>query len=116
MRKLFYLLFLAALTLALPYIFDEYWLSVIVFMGINIILVSGIRNMWLVGNISLGQGGFSLVGAYCSGLLAIHFNMSFWLTFLIAGTLSAVIALALSYPFLKAKGVYFAVLTLAALS
>jgi branched-chain amino acid transport system permease protein len=89
-------------------------MSVVVFMAINIILVAGIRNMWLVGNISLGQGGFSLVGAYCSGLLAMRLGMSFWVTLVIAGVLSAVIALALSYPFLKAKGVYFAVLTLAA--
>jgi branched-chain amino acid transport system permease protein len=114
MAKLFYLLPLAAVTVALPSLLDEYWMSVIVFMAINILMVAGIRNMWLVGNISLGQGGFSLVGAYCSGLLAMHFGMSFWATLVIAGTLSAVIALALSYPFLKAKGVYFAVLTLAA--
>ncbi len=114
MSKLYYLLPLAAITIALPYFFDEYWMSVVVFMTINIIVVAGIRNMWLVGNISLGQGGFSLVGAYCSGLLAMRLGMSFWVTLIIAGTLSAVIALALSYPFLKAKGVYFAVLTLAA--
>jgi branched-chain amino acid transport system permease protein len=114
MAKLFYLLPLAAVTVALPSLLDEYWMSVIIFMAINILMVAGIRNMWLVGNISLGQGGFSLVGAYCSGLLAMRFGMSFWVTLVIAGTLSAVIALALSYPFLKAKGVYFAVLTLAA--
>lgn len=114
MAKLFYLLPLAAVSIALPSLFDEYWMSVIVFMAINILMVAGIRNMWLVGNISLGQGGFSLVGAYCSGLLSMRLGMSFWGTLVISGTLSAVIALALSYPFLKAKGVYFAVLSLAA--
>ena len=109
------LLLLAAITIALPHILNnDYWMSVVVFMGINILLVCGIRNMWLVGNISLGQVGFSLVGAYCSGLLAIHFHISFWVTLMIAGVAAALIALVLSYPFLKAKGVYFAVLTLAA--
>ena len=72
------LLLLAAITIALPHILNnDYWMSVVVFMGINILLVCGIRHMWLVGNISLGQVGFSLVGAYCSGLLAIHFHISF---------------------------------------
>lgn len=109
------LLLLGAFTVALPFILNnDYWLSVVVFMGINILVVSGIRNMWLTGNISLGQGGFSLIGAYGSGLLAIHFGISFWVTLLIGGAAAAFLALLLSYPFLKAKGVYFAVLTLAA--
>ena len=110
-----FLLLLAAITIALPHILNnDYWMSVIVFMGINILLVCGVRHMWLVGNISLGQVGFSLIGAYCSGLLTIHFHISFWLALMIAGIAAALIALVLSYPFLKAKGVYFAVLTLAA--
>lgn len=109
------LLLLATISIALPYILNnDYWMSVVVFMVINILLVCGIRQMWLVGNISLGQVGFSLVGAYCSGLLVIHFHISFWVTLLISGVAAALIALVLSYPFLKAKGVYFAVLTLAA--
>ena len=110
-----FLLILAATTIALPHILNnDYWMSVVVFMGINILLVCGIRHIWLVGNISLGQVGFSLVGAYCSALLAIHFHISFWVTLMIAGVAAGLIALVLSYPFLKAKGVYFAVLTLAA--
>jgi len=89
-----------------------YWTSVLVLMGVNILMVSSLRTIKLLGHISLGHVGFSLIGAYGSGLLAIKLGLSVWLTIFLGGLMAAVLALALSYPFLKVKGMYFALLTL----
>jgi len=104
---------LVALIVTLPLALNSvYWSTVLVLMGINILMVSSLRTIKLLGHISLGHVGFSLIGAYGSGLLAIKLGLSVWLTIFLGGLMSAVVALALSYPFLKVRGMYFALLTL----
>jgi len=104
---------LAIIVIVLPLALNSvYWSSVLVLMVINILMVSSLRTIKLLGHISLGHVGFSLIGAYGSGLLAIKLGLSVWLTMFLGGVMAAVVALALSYPFLKVKGMYFALLTL----
>jgi branched-chain amino acid transport system permease protein len=59
----------------------------------------------------MGTAGFMLFGAYSSALLAVKFGLSFWITLPLGGLLAAIVALAVGYPFLRAKGIYFAILT-----
>jgi branched-chain amino acid transport system permease protein len=65
-----------------------------------------------MGYISLGHVGFSLIGAYGSALLVMKLGLPFWIALLLGGLMSAIISLALAYPFLRVKGVYFVLLTL----
>jgi branched-chain amino acid transport system permease protein len=53
-----------------------------------------------------------LIGAYTSALLSMRMGLPVWLTMLLGGLMAAVVALALGYPILRTKGVYFSVLTL----
>jgi branched-chain amino acid transport system permease protein len=104
---------LAAVIISLPFMLgNAYWTSILVIMGVNILLISSLRTIKLLGHISLGHVGFSLIGAYGSALLVMKVGLSFWAAIFIGGLMSAVVALALAYPFLKVKGIYFALLTL----
>jgi len=104
---------LAAIIITLPIALSSvYWTSVLIILGINILLVSSLRTIKLLGHISLGHVGFSLIGAYGSALLVMKLGLSFWIALFLGGLMAAVIALALAYPFLKVKGIYFALLTL----
>jgi branched-chain amino acid transport system permease protein len=99
--------------LVLPlFIGNIYWISVLIITGINVLLACSMRMVWLIGKISLGQVGFSLIGGYASALLAIRLGMPFGAAFILGVLFAAAIALLLSYPFLKVKGIYFAILTL----
>jgi branched-chain amino acid transport system permease protein len=89
-----------------------YWISVLIILLINILMVSSLRTIKLLGHISLGHVGFSLIGAYGSALLVMKLGLSFWISLFLGGLMSAGIALALAYPFLRVKGPYFALLTL----
>jgi branched-chain amino acid transport system permease protein len=91
---------------------NVYWLFILGLAWINVLLASSLRTITLTGEISLGTAGFMLIGAYSSALLSLRMGLSAWLTMLLGGLIAAVIALILSYPILRTKGVYFAVLTL----
>ena len=104
---------LAAAIIASPVALRSvYWTSVLIILGINILMVSSLRTIRLLGHISLGHVGFSLIGAYGSALLVMRLGLSFWIALFLGGLMSAGIALALAYPFLRVKGAYFALLTL----
>ena len=65
------------LLVVLPFVLDNYWLSIT-----NVILIAVIGAVGLnilvgyTGQISLGQGGFLAVGAYSSAILAASRNAS----------------------------------------
>jgi branched-chain amino acid transport system permease protein len=90
---------------------NDYWLFILCLAWINVLLASSLRTIYLAGELSLGQVGFMLLGAYSSALLSMRLGMSVWLTMLIGGLFAAAVALLLSYPILRTKGVYFSVLT-----
>lgn len=91
---------------------NRYWLTVLTLLGINILLVSALRSVTLINEISLGHVGFSLIGAYAQAILMMKAGLGFWAALILSGLLAAVIALLLGYPFLKVKGIYFSILTL----
>jgi branched-chain amino acid transport system permease protein len=94
-----------------PILNNEYWLSVLIVVLIDILLASSLRLIYLLDQISLGHVGFSLLGAYSSALFMLRLGMPFCFALPAAGLLSAMVALALGYPFLKLKGIYFSILT-----
>lgn len=79
---------------------------------INLMLVLGLAIIARAGQLSMGHGGFALVGGYVSALL----SMRGWpplLTLFIAGLVAAVIAAALGWIILRLRGVYFVLVAFA---
>jgi len=105
---------LAILALSMPAILahNEYLISVLILILLNVLMTSSLRTIALLREISLGHVGFGLIGSYASALLMMKGGFSFWPALLTSGLLSAAIALALGYPFLRVKGIYFSILTL----
>lgn len=91
---------------------NKYWLTVLTLLAINVLLVSSLRSVTLINEISLGHVGFALIGAYAQGLLMMKGGVGFWPSLILSGLLAAVVATILGYPFLKVRGIYFSILTL----
>ena len=103
---------LAAAVVAAPPVLDSiYWTSVLTMIAINVLLTASLRTITLIGEFSLGHVGFMLVGAYTSGLLAMKAGLPFGVTVPAGAGLACLLALALGYPFMRVKGIYFAILT-----
>lgn len=67
------------------------------------------------GQFNIGHAGFMLIGTYTGALLATKLGMGgglFWLTFPIAGIVTALAGLLISLPTLKLRGIYLAIVTL----
>ena len=91
----------------------DYYLSVLIFMGINSLVVMGLSLlMGYAGQISLGHAAFYGIGAYCTGVLTTHFGLSIYLAFLAGVILSILVAIIVGIPALRLKGHYLAVATL----
>ena len=58
---------------------NQYWISVLALATINILLVSSLRAITLINQISLGQVGFALIGSYGSAILMMKAGLPFWL-------------------------------------
>jgi branched-chain amino acid transport system permease protein len=106
------LLAVVAFLFSLPTLLNsQYWTHVLILSTIWVLMTVSLRCLTRVGQISMGSAGFMLVGAYTSALLSMKVGVNVWLTLLLGGLLAAAIAFAASFPFLRAKGVYFAILT-----
>jgi branched-chain amino acid transport system permease protein len=91
----------------------DYYLSILVFMGINGLVVMGLSLlMGYAGQISMGQAAFYGIGAYCTGVLTTHFGLSIYWAFLFGIFLSVLVAIIVGIPALRLKGHYLAVATL----
>ena len=95
------------------FIQSDYYLSIMIFIGINAIVVMGLSLlMGYAGQISLGHAAFFGIGAYCSGVFTVKFGFSILTSFLSGILLSGIMATAIAVPTLKLKGHYLAVATL----
>jgi branched-chain amino acid transport system permease protein len=107
-----------------------YLMRVAIVMGINIILVVALNlSNGFTGIFSLGHVGFMAVGAYVSAILTLpvaakatnlpdlpawlaHIQLGFLSALLIAGLVTAIIALLVGFPLMRLSGDYVAVATL----
>jgi branched-chain amino acid transport system permease protein len=65
------------------------------------------------GQFSLGQAAFLAIGAYTSVMLSTLAGVPFWLSFLMAGVLSGLVAYVIGTVVLRVGGIYFSIITLA---
>jgi branched-chain amino acid transport system permease protein len=105
------LLILALLLPLLPFVTD-YMLHIVILIFLYMILALGLNIVpGFNGLLDLGYVGFYGIGAYTSGLLTIHFNMSFWLIIPLAFINGAIWGILLGAPTLRLTGDYFAIVT-----
>lgn len=109
-----YYIIAGIIVLLLPVIVrNEYWTVVFVRVIINMIVALGLNFITgLIGQMNLGTAGIYALGAYGSALLTNKTGCSPWLGLLFAAFLGLVIGVALGYPSLRLKGVYFSLTTI----
>ena len=92
---------------------DDYYLSVMVIIGINTLLVIGLGLlMGFAGQISLGHAAFYGLGAYGSAIFTTHYQLNPWLSMLLAAVITAIIAYIIGRPTLRLKEHYLALATI----
>ncbi|MBW1712378.1 MAG: branched-chain amino acid ABC transporter permease [Deltaproteobacteria bacterium] len=105
------LLGLALVIPVLPFATD-YLLHVIVLIFIYMILSLGLNIVpGFNGLLDLGFVGFYGIGAYTSGLLTVHFGLSYWIIIPLAFINGAIWGILLGAPTLRLTGDYFAIVT-----
>src|SRR2546425_1960458 len=115
-RKLGVLLVLAALValaLLVPALGGDYYVHVFALVLTNVILAASLRPSLTCGQLNIGHSAFMSVGAYASALLAKNLAVPFEVSMLCGALLAAVVGLAIGYPSLRLRGVYFAMVTVA---
>ena len=111
---------------------DGYWLSVIKFMGLNVIFATSLNLVnGYMGEFSCGHAGFMCVGAYVGGLISIILftknkmlgapllppelaPLLFPLVLAAAGGVAALFCLLVALPSFKTRDDYLAIITIAA--
>jgi branched-chain amino acid transport system permease protein len=73
--------------------------------GLNIVV-------GLAGLLDLGYVAFYAVGAYSFALLALNFDLGFWVCLPLAGAFAALAGCLLGFPVLRLRGDYLAIVTL----
>ncbi|MDA3858568.1 MAG: branched-chain amino acid ABC transporter permease [Roseovarius sp.] len=114
MRNLVIFLAGAAALVALPHGLSFSQQEILVFLTINILLVSSYRLLTLTGEWSLGHVVIMGVGAYASALLTKKLGVYVPVSILLGGIISALLAVALSFPLFRMKGFYFLIGSFAA--
>lgn len=117
MRKndLYAILFMGLAILIFPALpgINNYFLGILIFMGIHSMMTMGLSLlMGYGGQISLGHAAFYGIGAYSSGVLTTKFALHPAGAFGFGILLSAAIAFLVGKPTLRLKGHYMAVATL----
>src|SRR5215468_2202494 len=115
-RKLRVRIVLAALVilvLLVPVLGGDYYVHIFALVFTNIILASSLRPSLMCGQLNIGHSGFMSIGAYTSALLAKNLGMPFEISLLCGALLATVVGLAIGYPALRLRGVYFAMVTVA---
>lgn len=98
-----------------PHFVGEYWLNILTTLCINAILIMGFSLIASFGRLSFAHIPLMAVGAYTTALLSSKYlYWSFWITLPLGGLTTALVALSMSYPVLRTKGVYFFLSTFAA--
>lgn len=105
---------LAILLILLPHGLSFSQQEILVFLTINVLLVTSYRLLTLTGEWSLGHVVIMGVGAYASALYTKEFGVWVPVSMLLGAGTSALIAVGLSFPLFRMKGFYFLIGSFAA--
>jgi branched-chain amino acid transport system permease protein len=99
--------------LLVPVLGGDYYVHVFALVFTNVILAASLRPSLTCGQLNIGHSAFMSIGAYTSALLAKNLAVPFELSLLCGALLAAAVGLAIGYPSLRLRGVYFAMVTVA---
>lgn len=102
-----------AVILTYPFLADDRWVTIA--NGAWVAIVGAVGMMILTGfagQISLGHAAFLAIGAYTAAVTAEQLHLPFWLGMPLAGTLAALVGLAIGPFALRLRGLYLAIVTL----
>ena len=106
-------LFAALMLLVAAVVPNEYYFTLLNFIGIHTLLVVGLNLlMGYAGQISLGHAAFFGLGAYTSGILTATYGVNPWLALVLGLMVSGAAAFLIGVPALKLRGYYLAMATL----
>ena len=109
------LLVVAALLIGAVFPFiapDRSWLSVATTAMVTLTMAQSWNLLLGYGGVwNFGQLAFYAIGAYSAALMTIYLPVPVWLSIPIAGVVSGGIALLLSIPILRLRGIYISLLT-----
>lgn len=114
MRRAVVILLGICALLALPHGLSFSQQEILVFLTINILLVSSYRLLTLTGEWSLAHVVIMGVGAYASALYSKELGVWVPVSILLGGATAALLAVLLSFPLFRMKGFYFLIGSFAA--
>jgi branched-chain amino acid transport system permease protein len=98
-----------------PQVFSEYWLSILIQIGIYGIAALGLNILvGFTGQISIGHAAFFLLGAFTSAYLSNNLPIPVFFAIPLAGVITALVGLIFGLPAARLKGLYLVIATLAA--
>ncbi len=105
---------LAAAVIALPHFVGTFTIAEFTYVAVYAIALFGLVILTgITGQISLGQGGFMLIGAYTTALLSADHGWPQLLTLPVAGLVAGLAGFLFGFPALRLAGVYLALATFA---
>jgi branched-chain amino acid transport system permease protein len=113
LKPLAFIAGLAAL-IALPHGLSFSQQEILVFLVINVLLVTSYRLMTLTGEWSLGHVVIMGVGAYASALYTKELGINVPVSMVLGAVTAALLAVLLSFPLFRMKGFYFLIGSFAA--
>jgi branched-chain amino acid transport system permease protein len=106
-------LLLLLFLLFLPFLGGDYYVHLLALVFTNVILAASLRPSLTCGQLNIGHSAFMCIGAYTSALLAKNLGLPFEISLLSGALLATAVGLAIGYPSLRLRGVYFAMVTVA---
>jgi branched-chain amino acid transport system permease protein len=98
-----------------PYVFSDYWLSIMIQIGIFGIAALGLNILvGFTGQISIGHAAFFLLGAFTSAYLSTKLPIPVFFAIPLSGVITAMVGLIFGLPAARLKGLYLVIATLAA--
>jgi len=105
---------LLVIALVLPFLLSGYRIFQLTQITVYAVAILGLNLLTgFSGQISLGNGAFSAVGAYASSILMIKLGLPYWATPPLAGALCFVAGYLFGHPAARLEGLYLALATFA---
>ena len=107
---------LLAFTLVVyPFLANDYWLYLACLVAIHVASATGLNILTgYTGLVSLGQAAFMGLGAYTVAVLEARFGTPFFINLVAAGVVAMLGGMVVGIPSLRVKGLYLAIVTIAA--
>jgi branched-chain amino acid transport system permease protein len=104
----------AVAVVVLPLLVSDFRQFQLAYVGVYFIAILGLNMLTgYSGQISLGHGGFMMIGAYTTAILSVDHGVKDIATIPIAGVVAGIAGFAFGFPALRFRGVYLALATFA---